>query len=46
MQKKIWKPDTYFDNVKEAEVHHVTLPNVMLRVGKMGTIFYSMRWVT
>uniref|UniRef100_A0A2P2IAN3 Glycine receptor subunit alphaZ1-like n=1 Tax=Hirondellea gigas TaxID=1518452 RepID=A0A2P2IAN3_9CRUS len=44
VQKKIWRPDTYFDNVKEAKIHQVTLPNVMLRIGKMGDILYSMRF--
>ena len=43
MQKRIWKPDTFFDNVKEARIHQVTLPNVMLRIGKMGDVLYSMR---
>ncbi|CAL4075715.1 unnamed protein product, partial [Meganyctiphanes norvegica] len=41
--KRVWKPDTYFDNVKEASQHTVTMPNVLLRVTKTGDILYSMR---
>ncbi|KAF2366080.1 Neurotransmitter-gated ion-channel [Trinorchestia longiramus] len=41
--KRIWRPDTYFDNVKVAQVHDVTVPNVMLRVTRMGDIMYTMR---
>lgn len=44
MQAKIWKPDTYFNNVKDAEVHQVTMPNILLRIDKNGDILYSMRW--
>jgi len=44
MQKNFWKPDTYFDNVKAAEIHTVTLPNIMLRINKSGEVLYSVRW--
>ncbi|XP_050733065.1 glycine receptor subunit alphaZ1-like isoform X1 [Eriocheir sinensis] len=43
MQAKIWKPDTYFNNVKDAEVHKVTMPNILLRIDKNGDVLYSMR---
>jgi len=43
LQKKIWKPDTYFENVKAADVHDVTMPNVLLRVHRSGLVLYSMR---
>ncbi|XP_063844110.1 glycine receptor subunit alpha-3-like isoform X3 [Scylla paramamosain] len=43
MQAKIWKPDTYFNNVKDASVHKVTMPNILLRIDKNGDILYSMR---
>lgn len=43
MQDKIWKPDTYFNNVKDAELHMVTMPNKLLRINKNGDILYSMR---
>ncbi|KAK3856530.1 hypothetical protein Pcinc_037151, partial [Petrolisthes cinctipes] len=34
IRKKIWKPDTYFNNVKDAKVHQVTMPNILIRVHK------------
>ncbi|XP_042879968.1 glycine receptor subunit alpha-3-like [Penaeus japonicus] len=40
---KIWKPDTFFNNVKEAEVHQVSMPNILLRIGNTGDVLYSMR---
>ncbi|XP_045122274.1 glycine receptor subunit alpha-3-like isoform X2 [Portunus trituberculatus] len=43
VQAKIWKPDTYFNNVKDASVHKVTMPNILLRIEKNGDILYSMR---
>lgn len=43
LQKRIWKPDTYFENVKSAQVHGVTMPNLLLRVTKTGDVLYSMR---
>ncbi|XP_076029342.1 glycine receptor subunit alphaZ1-like isoform X1 [Oratosquilla oratoria] len=43
LQRRLWKPDTYFDNVKEASFHTVTMPNVLLRISKTGDILYSMR---
>ncbi|KAK7086802.1 Glycine receptor subunit alpha-3 [Halocaridina rubra] len=43
MQARIWKPDTYFHNVKDAEVHMVTMPNIQFRLNKTGHILYSMR---
>ncbi|XP_042239274.1 glycine receptor subunit alpha-1-like, partial [Homarus americanus] len=43
MQAKIWKPDTYFNNVKDAEIHKVTMPNILLRLHSNGDVLYSMR---
>nr|XP_045601285.1 glycine receptor subunit alpha-3-like isoform X7 [Procambarus clarkii] len=43
MQRRIWKPDTYFNNVKDAEIHQVTMPNILLRLYSNGDILYSMR---
>ncbi|KAK3859136.1 hypothetical protein Pcinc_034718 [Petrolisthes cinctipes] len=43
IRKKIWKPDTYFNNVKDAKVHQVTMPNILIRVHKTGEVLYSMR---
>ncbi|XP_066973028.1 glycine receptor subunit alpha-2-like isoform X2 [Macrobrachium rosenbergii] len=43
MQKRIWRPDTYFHNVKDAEIHTVTMPNIQFRVNNTGHILYSVR---
>ncbi|XP_047740321.1 glycine receptor subunit alphaZ1 [Hyalella azteca] len=43
LHKKIWKPDTYFENVKEAHIHSVTMPNQLLRVYENGDVIYSVR---
>ncbi|KAF2344874.1 Neurotransmitter-gated ion-channel ligand-binding domain [Trinorchestia longiramus] len=43
LQNKIWKPDTFFDNVKIAALHSVTMPNVLLRVSRSGHVLYSIR---
>ncbi|KAK8732416.1 hypothetical protein OTU49_007084, partial [Cherax quadricarinatus] len=43
IQAKIWKPDTYFNNVKDAEVHQVTMPNILVRLHRNGDVLYSMR---
>ncbi|CAL4079768.1 unnamed protein product [Meganyctiphanes norvegica] len=42
-RNKIWKPDTYFENVKEATLHQVTMPNILMRIDRSGNILYSMR---
>ncbi|XP_069975427.1 glutamate-gated chloride channel alpha isoform X2 [Penaeus vannamei] len=43
MRGRIWKPDTFFNNVKDAEVHQVSMPNILLRIGNTGDVLYSMR---
>jgi len=43
LQQKIWKPDTYFENVKEAAFHHVTMPNTLLRIDRDGNVLYTIR---
>ncbi|KAL7647801.1 UNVERIFIED_CONTAM: hypothetical protein RMT77_001410 [Armadillidium vulgare] len=43
MRSRIWKPDTYFVNVKEAKLHTVTMPNVLFRINRNGEIIYSIR---
>ncbi|KAA0194575.1 hypothetical protein HAZT_HAZT004632 [Hyalella azteca] len=43
LREKIWKPDTFFENVKVASLHTVTVPNVLLRVSQNGDVLYSMR---
>lgn len=41
--EKIWKPDLFFRNVKEANFHYVTVPNKLLRIHPNGDILFSMR---
>ncbi|XP_023220849.1 glycine receptor subunit alpha-3-like [Centruroides sculpturatus] len=41
--EKIWKPDLFFRNVKEADFHYVTVPNKLLRIHPNGDILFSMR---
>ncbi|XP_068246212.1 glycine receptor subunit alpha-2-like isoform X2 [Palaemon carinicauda] len=43
IQSKIWKPDTFFNNVKDAEIHRVTMNNILLRLNASGHVLYSMR---
>ncbi|XP_042879960.1 glycine receptor subunit alpha-2-like [Penaeus japonicus] len=43
MLAKLWKPDTYFSNLKDGEIHQVPTPNVLFRIYKTGDVLYSMR---
>lgn len=40
---KIWKPDLFFRNVKEANFHYVTVPNKLVKLGPDGEVLFSMR---
>ncbi|XP_076354673.1 glycine receptor subunit alpha-2-like isoform X2 [Tachypleus tridentatus] len=40
---RLWKPDLYFYNVKDASFHTVTVPNAMVMVSGEGRILYSLR---
>ncbi|XP_022241124.1 glycine receptor subunit alpha-4-like [Limulus polyphemus] len=40
---RIWKPDLFFRNVKEANFHMVTVPNFLIKLSPDGHILYSMR---
>ncbi|XP_064471095.1 glycine receptor subunit alphaZ1-like isoform X2 [Ornithodoros turicata] len=40
---KIWKPDLFFRNVKEAKFHHVTVPNKLVKISPDGEVLFSMR---
>ncbi|CAJ0952468.1 unnamed protein product, partial [Mesorhabditis belari] len=44
IRKKLWLPDLYFANAKEAKVHEVTAPNFNIFIDKDGTIAYSCRF--
>ncbi|RWR99737.1 glycine receptor subunit alpha-2-like protein, partial [Dinothrombium tinctorium] len=41
--KKIWKPEVFFVNAKEAEFQFVTVPNVLIRLEPSGNILYMLR---
>ncbi|XP_041357505.1 glycine receptor subunit alpha-2-like [Gigantopelta aegis] len=43
MMDKIWVPDVYFRNEKEASFHEVTVPNKYMHLYPNGTVIYSMR---
>ncbi|XP_043203208.1 glycine receptor subunit alpha-2-like isoform X2 [Amphibalanus amphitrite] len=40
---RLWTPDIYFLNVKDAKYHDVTSPNVLMRIYADGRVFYSIR---
>lgn len=40
---RMWVPDLFFANEKQAFFHTVTVPNIMLRVYPDGQILYSTR---
>ena len=42
--KRIWKPEVYFPNAKDAEFQYVTVPNVLVRIDPGGRILYMLRW--
>ena len=41
--KKVWTPEIYFPNEKEAKFHHVMVPNQKMKVYPDGTIIYTVR---
>nr|UOV21289.1 cysloop ligand-gated ion channel, glycine receptor, gly-5 [Ixodes ricinus] len=43
IMSKIWKPDLFFRNVKDAKFHHVTVPNKLVKIGPDGEVLFSMR---
>ena len=40
---KVWMPDTFFRNEKEAKKHEIIVPNVYVRIYPNGNILYSIR---
>jgi len=40
---KLWRPDLFFSNEKEANTHDIIMPNVLLRIFPDGGILYSVR---
>ncbi|XP_076356402.1 glycine receptor subunit alpha-2-like isoform X1 [Tachypleus tridentatus] len=41
--KRIWKPEVFFANAKNAEFQYVTVPNVLVRINPSGEILYMLR---
>lgn len=41
--EKLWVPDLYFPNEKNAYYHNVLMPNKMLRIYNGGHVSYSTR---
>ena len=41
--KKVWMPDTFFRNEKEAKFHDIIQPNLYVRVFPNGDVLYSIR---
>ncbi len=42
---KMWTPALFFPNEKQASVHHVTVPNTLIRIYPNGTMVKSVRFV-
>ena len=40
---KVWMPDTFFRNEKDAKFHDIIQPNLYVRVFPDGDILYSIR---
>ena len=40
---KVWIPDTFFRNEKEANFHELIHPNLCVRVFPNGDVLYSIR---
>uniref|UniRef100_A0A1I7U9A8 Ig-like domain-containing protein n=1 Tax=Caenorhabditis tropicalis TaxID=1561998 RepID=A0A1I7U9A8_9PELO len=41
--QKIWMPDSFFQNEKQAHKHDIDKPNVLIRIHRDGRILYSVR---
>ena len=42
---KVWTPDAFFRNSKDARSHMVTVPNRLIRIFPEGRVLYSQRLV-
>jgi anionic glutamate receptor len=42
-RSKVWMPDTFFRNEKEAKFHEIIQPNLYVRVFPDGDVLYSIR---
>ena len=43
--KKIWTPDVFFRNEKQASFHSVTTPNRLIFLHSNGTVWYVSKYV-
>ena len=43
--RRVWMPDTFFRNEKQAQFHKIIQPNLYIRVFPNGDILYSIRYV-
>lgn len=42
--EKIWRPDPFFANAKEASFHEVTFLNFLMRIFNDGLVLYETRY--
>ena len=40
---KVWIPDAFFRNLKDAKAHMITVPNKLMRIFPDGKVLYSQR---
>jgi len=40
---RMWLPDIFFPNEKSASLHHITVPNTLMKIWPNGTIMHSVR---
>ena len=41
--EQIWRPDPYFGNAKEAELHEITFLNFIMKIYPDGEVLYELR---
>ncbi|XP_064652877.1 glycine receptor subunit alpha-2-like isoform X2 [Lineus longissimus] len=46
MWDKLWVPDVFFRNEKQAQFHYVTRPNRLMRLYEDGTVYYASKITT
>lgn len=44
VMKNVWVPDLFINNEKKANIHHVTVPNMLMHIYPDGKVVYSMRY--
>jgi hypothetical protein len=43
---KVWTPDAFFRNAKDAKSHIITVPNRLFRIYPEGRVLYSQRYAS